>query len=372
MKILIPTEPDDTHAIMVKLALESIGHQATLIFTADQPTKQRNSVFIDNNLYKWQSTDKYSTITNADYEVVWWRRARRPFIPKRATHPHDYTFINRENDLFFESFTSNMAPNAWWINSKESARQANFKLLQLKIASECGLQIPTTLCSNDPKEIQNFIRKHNATGVIYKPLCSNFWFEKNQVKISYTARISLDDLPHFKLLQQTPGIFQTEIKKQYELRITCFGDYIVSAKINSQKHPDGAIDWRAIRQNPLEIEKYKLPLNIEFKIRAFMREMGLVFGSFDFIVTENNEYIFLEVNEQGQFLWIEELNPEFKMLDIFINFILNKSPHFEWDRDDIRLAIAQYKPQVMQLYEENMQKHISLNHSRAFDKRKTA
>lgn len=372
MKILIPTEPDDTHAIILKLALESIGHHATLLFTADQPTKQRNSVFIDNGKYQWQSCDKYNSVTNDDYEVVWWRRARRPFVPKRATHPDDYAFVSRENDLFFESFTSTIAPKAWWINTKESARRANFKLLQLKIANECGMQIPTTLCSNDPKDVHNFLQEHSEEGVIYKPLCSNFWFEKDSIKISYTSRVTLKDLPRFKLLQQTPGIFQKEIKKKYELRVTCFGDYIVPAKLNSQEHSDGIVDWRAIREKPLEVEKYKLPLSLEFKIRAFMREMGLVFGTFDFIVNEENEYIFLEVNEQGQFLWIEDLNPNFKMLDIFINFILNKSPHFEWDRDDIRHSISKYTPQVMQVYNENTQKHICLNHPRGYQKRKTA
>ena len=368
MKILIPTQPDDTHAIVVKLALEDLGNTANLIFTADQPTKQRNSIFIDNELYKWQSCDKFNSVADDDYEVVWWRRARKPFIPKQSTHPSDYVFVARENDLFFESFTTNLAPNAWWINNKESARKANFKLLQLKIASECRMKIPTTLCSNDPLEIQQFLHKYNTCGVIYKPLCANSWFEKERVKISYTSRVTLEDIPKFRPLQQTPGIFQTEIKKKYELRITCFGDYIVPAKIDSQAQLDGIIDWRTINKNLVKVDKYKLPVNLEFKIRAFMREMGIVFGTIDFIVNENNEYIFIGVNEQGQFLWIEELNPNFKMLDIFVKFMLNKSPHFEWDRENIMLSLDKYKPQIMEIYNQNIQNHVSLNHRRNFQR----
>lgn len=361
MKFLIPTEPDDTHAIVVKLALEKLGHKVVLIFTADQPTRQRNSVYIDAGLYNWQSSDEFNSIVNDDYEVVWWRRARRPFVPKEISHPDDYNFICRENSLFYESFTSNLAPNAWWINTKESARKANFKLLQLKIASECGMTIPTTLCSNNPEEIHNFISKHSNTGVIYKPLSYNFWFEEKEVKVSYTNKVKIENLPHSKSLQNSPGIFQKEIKKKFELRVTCFGDYIVSAKINSQEHTDGILDWRAIRNKRMHIEKYKLPITIELKIRAFMRQIGIVFGSFDFIVTDDNEYIFLEVNEQGQFLWIEELNPSFKMLDIFINFMLNKSPHFDWDKNNTRHSIERYRPQIQAIYEENMKKHIHLN-----------
>lgn len=54
-----------------------------------------------------------------------------------------------------------------------------------------------------------------------------------------------------------------------------------------------------------------------------MNELGIVFGCFDFIVTDDNQYVFLEVNEMGQFLWIEELLPELKMLDSFCNLLLS-------------------------------------------------
>jgi glutathione synthase/RimK-type ligase-like ATP-grasp enzyme len=364
MKVLIPTEPDDTHAIVTKLALEDLGHQVISIFTADQPTRQKNSVFIDAQLYKWQISNEFNTIINDEYDVVWWRRARRPYLPKTITHPNDYDFVLRENSLFYESFTNNMAPKAWWINSKEAAEKADFKLLQLKVASECGMLIPKTLCSNDPKEIHDFITSNSDSGVIYKPLCSNFWFESNQIRMSYTSKVKKDDLPNNSTLQQAPGIFQKEIKKKYELRVTCFGDHIVAAKINSQEHSDGQVDWRAIRKSPIKVDEYKLPTNLEFKIRAFMREIGIVFGSFDFIVTNDNEYIFLEVNEQGQFLWIEELNANIRMLDTFINFILNKSPFFQWDENNLIHTIEKYRSRMKAIYDRNMDQHICVNNEK--------
>lgn len=361
MKFLIPTEPDDTHAHLVKLALEQMSHQATLIFTADQPTRQKNSVFIDVERYKWQSNNEFESIVDDDYDVVWWRRARRPYLPDDLTHPNDYKFVLRENTLFYESFTFNFAPHAWWINSKEAANRANFKLLQLKLASECGLTIPTTLCSNDPDEIHQFLTHHDDSGVIYKPLCSNFWFESNQAKVAYTARVKSQDLPDSNCLQKTPGIFQKEVKKSYELRITCFGDFMVAAKLNSQDHADGLIDWRAIRKSPLMIEPYHLPEAIQDKIRLFMHELGIVFGSFDFIVTPEGQYVFLEVNEQGQFLWIEEYNPQFKMLDIFIHFLLNQTTQFTWQEQATCHTIEQYRAQILPIYQQNMQRHVCLN-----------
>lgn len=364
MKFLIPTEPDDTHAILARIGLESIGHDVRFLFTADQPTRLKNSVFIDNDIYQWRSTDKYNSFVDNDYDVVWWRRARKPYLPKDVAHPNDYKFVARENMLFHEALTDNMAPRAWWINSKESAQRANSKLLQLKLAAECDMKIPLTLCSNDPQDIRYFLLKHEKEGVIYKPLCVNFWFDEEQIKISHTVKMSFLELPSNKLLQLTPGIFQKEIKKKYELRITCFGDYIVAAKLNSQEHREGKMDWRAIPEGKMDIEPYELPSSLAEKIRHFMQKMGLVFGSLDFIVDENHEYVFLEVNEQGQFLWLEDYNPDFKMLDIFIQFVLNKSKKFNWEPKKMTHTIEKYEKQMASIVAQNMRRHVDLNNEK--------
>lgn len=360
MKFLIPTEPDDTHAILVKIALETLGHDVSFLFTADHPTLQKNSVFIDNQRYRWQSVDNYQALVGDHYDVVWWRRARRPYLPKGWVDLKDHTFVVRENHLFFESFTSNLAPDAWWVNDKSSANRANFKLLQLKIASECGFTIPTTLCSNDVDEIKQFIKNH-PEGVVYKPMCAHFWFESTHTKVTYTAQVQLKDLPKHRLVQAVPGIFQAEIQKKFELRITCFGEYLVAAKLHSQQHVDGVIDWRAIRGSRMLVELYELPEEITNNIRLFMQRMGLVFGAFDVIVTPDDEYVFLEVNEQGQFLWIEEFNPDIKMLDMFVQFILHRSVEFEWDPQCCVHSIDAYRAQMKEVFDTNIQRHVQVN-----------
>jgi glutathione synthase/RimK-type ligase-like ATP-grasp enzyme len=331
VKILILTQAEDTHAITVQLALQEMNHHVQLLFTADQPTKLKNSVFISNENFEWKRLDSCNSISDNDYDVIWWRRARKPYLPKDIIHQQDYKFAIRENNLFYESITSNIAPYAWWINSKSAAAMANYKLLQLKKAGECNITIPPTLCSNNATDIRNFILKYENNGVIYKSLCSNTWFEDTSVRFGYTSKVTLADLPKDELLQFVPGIFQKEIKKKYELRVTCFGDYIVAAKLDSQAYPEGMIDWRAIPADKIFPEPYELPSILADKIRFFMKSMGLVFGTLDFIVTEDNNYIFLEVNEQGQFLWLENCNPEFHMLDIFLHFILNKSAQYAWE-----------------------------------------
>ena len=187
------------------------------------------------------------------------------------------------------------------------------------------------------------------------------------MRISYTSRISFLELPSNKLLQLTPGIFQKEIKKKYELRITYFGGFMVAAKLNSQLHAEGAVDWRAIPGKEMSIEPYILPDSLKQQIRAFMKKMGLVFGALDFIVNEEHDYIFLEVNEQGQFLWKEELNSDFKMLDIFINFLLNTSKSFKWEPQHTEHSIEKYRHQTVSMVTQTMRRHISLNNAKAYN-----
>lgn len=136
---------------------------------------------------------------------------------------------------------------------------------------------------------------------------------------------------------------------------------MVAAKLHSQKHPDGLIDWRAIRGEKMLVEPFELPEEVAKRIRLFMQKMGLVFGAFDVIVTPDDEYVFLEVNEQGQFLWIEEFNPDFKMLDIFIQYMLHGSVDFEWDAASCKHSIEQYRSQMKAIFEINMARHVQLN-----------
>jgi glutathione synthase/RimK-type ligase-like ATP-grasp enzyme len=361
MKFLIPTQADDTHALYIKLALESLGHDVRLIFTADQPTRLKNSILIDNDTYQWRSTDKYSSVIDHHYDVVWWRRARKPYLPHHASHPEDYRFVLKENMLFYESITDTIANKAWWVNDKIASMRAGSKMFQLQKAVESGMQIPPTLCSNDPQDIRYFILRYEDDGVIYKPLCSNCWFEKNRMKIAYTSKVSFIDLPKNNLLQLSPGIFQKEIKKKYELRVTCFGDYIVAAKLNSQAHSEGLVDWRAIPVGKMELEPYVLPTSLQEKLKIFMKKMGLVFGTLDFIVNEDHEYIFLEINEQGQFLWIDEYSNDFNMLDIFINFLCSPNRIFKWNPKNYRHALNDYRSEVERLLVLNRERHVDLN-----------
>ncbi|MFH1551449.1 MAG: hypothetical protein ABIC36_01045 [bacterium] len=94
--------------------------------------------------------------------------------------------------------------------------------------------------------------------------------------------------------------------KSYEVRVTVVGQTIFAVRINSQAHEATKIDWR----NPAYIDKlgYRsmdLPKIIQYQCQRIVQELGLNFGAIDLVVDSKGDYIFLEINPNGQWQWLE-------------------------------------------------------------------
>ena len=53
--------------------------------------------------------------------------------------------------------------------------------------------------------------------------------------------------------------------------------------------------------------EHVLPSAVKTSILAMMKGLGLSFGTIDMKIDESDKYVFLEVNPQGQFLYVEIL-----------------------------------------------------------------
>src|SRR5205807_7867745 len=65
-------------------------------------------------------------------------------------------------------------------------------------------------------------------------------------------------------------------------------------------------DWRAGGAGSCEHEIFTLPEHVEASIRRLMDSLRINFASMDMILTPEEEFVFLEVNPNGQWLWLEE------------------------------------------------------------------
>lgn len=181
------------------------------------------------------------------------------------------------------------------------------KIKQLRVASEVGLEIPRTLITNNPEDAEMFFKKTaRSKGVIIKRLGGGIILEGNQGSAIYTSLVSKSDIKEIERVRYTPVLFQEYIPQDIELRITVVGDKVFPVEIHSQESDKAKIDWRRDTLN-LSHRVHVLPCEIEQKIINFVRRLGLNFGAIDMILTPDQRYVFLEINPNGQWGWIEDL-----------------------------------------------------------------
>ncbi|HEV8695879.1 MAG TPA: hypothetical protein VGQ93_17085, partial [Lysobacter sp.] len=263
--------------------------------------------------------------------TVWLRRWYQP-LASQNLHPADVKFAQNESNEFVRGVINLLGERErFWINPIAAKSRADRKPVQLLVAREVGLNTPDTLFSNDPEQIRRFFHEHDGR-VIYKPLTSAAWLDGDRSYATFTSALSEELLQNPASLSNSPGIFQPLLEKDYELRVTVIGRNVFAARIDSQREGNYLTDWRANQlDHRMRCEVYKLPLEIEDRCRALLDRLGLVFGAIDFVVTPKGDYVFLEINEMGQFLWLEGPNPEFPLLDCFVKFMLSKDRNYRYN-----------------------------------------
>jgi len=351
--ILIITHPQDLHAFLVQEALAQKGHTVDLLHTSDFPQRSSKAV-LEEQTHLFRGPDM--ELRDLRPEVVWWRRPVSVTLPDWL-HPNDTEFARSECRHFFSWFWEALSDSGFWVNPYASRLRSENKILQQRAALRAGLEVPPTLYSNDPMEILRFIRG-NGGEVVYKPLRPHnaTWREDNRVEALYTSLLTEDLLPDEEILALTPGIFQQHVRKKHELRVVVFGSEIFAAKIKSQQTVRGKLDFRAA-YDELSLEPAEIPPYIEKACLSILDQLGIVTGSFDLIVTPEDRYVFLEVNPQGQFLWVEAYTGQ-PILDTFCEFLIRKGrvPEQREVRPQIRLTEVETK--AFQRQERAQAEHV--------------
>lgn len=313
----------------------------------DFPSRQTASVSLDPDLDHWEILGPELELGNHKFSTVWMRRPGRPLVPLEID-PADQQFALRECRYFLAGLYRAAGADAFWVNPMGSASRADIKLEQLRSAVRAGFKIPRTLLSNDPARIRAFLRANPAC--IYKSFYPVSWYTPDYSAVLFSSICKEVDLPDDPLLKLTPGIFQTLVPKSYELRVTAMGNTLFTAKLESQGLSSAQIDWRAATE-PFPLEPAELPGAVAEACRHVMKDLGIVYGCFDLIVTPEGDYVFLEVNEMGAFLWIEEQNPDFRLVDAFCQFLVEATPDFRWQRAATPVPLADVHARALQAME---------------------
>lgn len=180
-------------------------------------------------------------------------------------------------------------------------RKTENKTIQLLYAVRKGFQLPKSYIGNSKDIALESINKHKS---IIKPLTTG--------KIKKCDGIEIYQTNYIDKLQEdialTPIYVQNYVEKNYEVRLTCVNHSVFAVRIDSEDKLDWRKNYAGLKYSVIECPH--IIINRCFKL---MEDFGLKFGAFDFIVNKSDEWIFLEINPNGQWLWLE------KALDIPIS-----------------------------------------------------
>jgi glutathione synthase/RimK-type ligase-like ATP-grasp enzyme len=197
--------------------------------------------------------------------------------------------------------------DAFQLDPIPRCRTASLKLYQHRVASEVGLAIPRTVVTNDRAEVRRLAREVSGGRLVTKmnygfarERPGDGWYEK-----ATTTPVTDADLEALEGLDLCPMIFQEEVPKKLELRVTIVGTRLFAAEVDSQSVPANRHDWR-VDQGANRWRPCQLPAPVADKLVALLTRLGLNYGACDMILTPDEQYVFLEVNTNGMFTWIED------------------------------------------------------------------
>ena len=298
--VLIITNELDEHADAVVLELNKRNIPVFRFHPDDFPRACSISIEIQDGRIEGEISNQYRTVAFKDICAAWYRRAQNLFTESTSlTSTKIDNYVKAQSTSTLTTLCYGL--QTFWVCHPHKLRRADIKALQLAEASKAGLKTPHTMISNDPARVAAFIDGLGEKECAIKPLIALGVSDEQGYRLPLTATLpkgySLDSVA------LAPTIFQPYVHKLAELRCVVIGEKIFSARINSQASEDTRKDWRG---GDSQLEPFSLPGHVEVAIHRLMDSFEINFASLDMILTPEGEFVFLEINPNGQWLWLEE------------------------------------------------------------------
>lgn len=318
-RILIVTNTADLHADLVAERIAQRDAPAFRLNLDEFPARYELDIRLARGV--WGGVLHYlptgDALDIARIGAVWTRKTAEFAFASPDLGPQERAYAGKEMEHTLFGLLYGL--DCFWMSHPAALRGAMWKGEQLARAAKHGFDVPESVVTNRVDSARAF---HAAADgdIVFKTLASPFLGAdsvepEDRVAAGLpTTRIGDEHAGLLDAVAELPCFFQRYVPKRYELRVTVIDDLVFAAKIHSQDDPRTMIDFRDFSA-PIRYEATRLPDEIERRCREYVRSYGLTYGAIDLIVTPDDRYVFLENNPAGQFLFVEQLVPEFGMLD---------------------------------------------------------
>ncbi|WP_405849931.1 ATP-grasp ribosomal peptide maturase [Streptomyces niveus] len=291
--VLVLTNPYDVTADVV---LRLLAERRVLVVRLDPGADLHAGASLTAT---YRTGEQWGTLRTTSRELetarvrsVWVRRPS-PYGGPPALAGQDRKFA-AEQALWGAGGILASLPGARYLNHPWNNRAAEFKPSQLSTAQRCGFLVPCTVITNDPQEAREFVT-FQPGGVVYKPLWNTPYRVDGQPHSVWVREVHGPEITD--AVSVCPHMFQAKVDKAFDVRVTAVGDRLFGVRIDS---PD--LDWRR-RQDLMTCTAVEVPESVAGTVLAYLAELRLIYGAFDFAVTASGDWYFLECNPNGQWAW---------------------------------------------------------------------
>jgi hypothetical protein len=287
--VVIVSTSADVHARAVQREVERRGGSCVILSNEGFPAERMLSYAFDGEAE--DRTLGSVALSGAGRHAVWLRRFR-PYTLDDKLHGEYRDYARSATDAAFEGILCGSARLT--VNSPSRNRLVDHKPFQLQLARRCGLAIPRTLVTNDPEEARRFVLHHRRA--VTKSIAS--W----RFRLIESRLLEAGHLPDFSSITLCPVLLQEYVDGTVEYRVTVVGSRVFAAKVDLSDAPY-PVDVRLHFSRAAQAAD--LPAGVEERLLQFHREAGLIYGAYDLRCDRNGVLHFLEVNPDGQYLFIE-------------------------------------------------------------------
>jgi glutathione synthase/RimK-type ligase-like ATP-grasp enzyme len=169
-----------------------------------------------------------------------------------------------------------------------------------------GLSIPDTLVTQKPESLRRFSR--DCRRIIAKPLSHGRIERDNSDRTSliYTNVVRLDENDPCNDMEACPTLVQALIDKEFDVRITVVDEDVHAVRLDA-KEEDGSPRCDIRRNGMLDVDHspIDIPTRLESTLRHYMQSYGLRFAAIDMALSKAGEWVFFEINPNGQWAWMD-------------------------------------------------------------------
>lgn len=302
MSVLVITNKWDITSDVVIEKLYLLRQKVFRFNTEDICSEVDTEVLFNQHNFTGSLKSKQHHVLFEDIQSVYYRRPEQ--AQPKDCEEETRKFISRECAIFCNWLWLALA-DRFWVSKPSALRLADSKLDQLRIAPKLGFNIPKTLITNKPSAVRDFYKSCGGK-IVNKVLACGFIERRDGNYCIYTRPVGKTELALLENIQEVPCVFQEQIPKQYEVRVTVVGTKVFATAIYSQVTERTRNDWRRYDLKNTPHRVHQLPSNVESSCLALVEYYGLAFGAIDLIVTPEDKYVFLEINPNGQWYWLEE------------------------------------------------------------------